>query len=161
MGLLSYGELRMLLLSGKIIVTLAGCYLSGRLLWDSWYVGAIFGLVVLVWHVQAFNQLFKWRSGAFLLTSVCTYLFVVWVIERIPPTHHGLDISPIVPITIGTAMLILAHRVLLGAGAHSIVAIPAVLGIWCVMTWLFLFGPTPSPSSLQIPFQKMRCYCGS
>jgi hypothetical protein len=126
-----------------------------------YFVGTIFGVVVVVWHVRSVRELVNWRSAAFIATST-----LIYVVVRILP-DHALDeltsISEIMAqfwsfilegfklvggVAFHSAVLPIAHALLLGASLKRVlVAIPVTLGVWfkASLLWLAIILVLPYP----------------
>jgi hypothetical protein len=109
----------------RIVAYIACAYWSGELLTDLWYVGPMFGAVVLLWQVHDWRRLLSWRHGAFLVASTLIYALVI----RLHSTQERLAVE--VAVAIGTILLPIAHGLLLGvARRHVQLIIPALFVLW-------------------------------
>jgi len=134
-----------LIVALKLIVFVLGATASWRFIADHWYVGPIFGTVVLVWHVKALKDLIKPRAISFLVFSTLIYALVIW--------SHDLLESIYLAVAVGTILLTLAHKILLVASWRRLfVAIPSIYGIW------FLFGKLLEYLEIISPLQFFLNY---
>lgn len=109
---------------GKVIVFLAGAYFSGQYLNSYWYIGPIFGVVVLVWNTTSLRELLRLRNCAFLLASTLIYALVSQLLSR----EFSLAVA------IGTVLLPLAHMLFLRVHwKRTLVAIPCIYGSWYLL----------------------------
>ncbi|UCD36789.1 MAG: hypothetical protein JSW54_08075 [Fidelibacterota bacterium] len=146
-----------LVLFGKIAVFAAGAVICNYLDIQQphvaqYLVGAIFGIVVLVWHARSLPDLIDWRSAAFVAASAAIY-FVV----KLLPGHTLGEIDTLSEIMerfwsilvdgiklfggvlVNSITLPVAHALLLGASLkRTLIAIPFILGIWFKVSLLWL-----------------------
>lgn len=116
----------------KLGVFGAGAYLSFWLMGPhskliaNYFVGLVFGAVVIVWHARSVREWIDWRTAAFLASSTLIWILVYrlfWIL--------GLPAS-----ALGTILLTVAQGWLLGTPRKRIlIGIPCILGIWFLGYW--------------------------
>ncbi|MFC1583842.1 hypothetical protein ACFL4U_04065 [Candidatus Neomarinimicrobiota bacterium] len=155
----------------RMVMFLAGAVLSNyrdlhRPPVIHYFVGTIFGVVVVIWHGRTVRELIHWRSAAFIAASTAIY-----VVVRILPDHSLDELTSISEImaqfwsfilegfklvggvAFHSAVLPIAHALLLGASLKRVlVAIPVTLGVWFKVSLLWLAIvlalPYPIPQSV-------------
>lgn len=116
-----------LILLVKIGLFLIGTYLSYEHCAAYWYVGPIFGVVVLVWYAQSLCEIARLRCAAFLASSTLIYAFVFWLSDQLSNTNYGLYVA----VAAGTILLPIAHKLFLSVSWKRILITmpgPYVLG---------------------------------
>ena len=151
------GNTPRLIVLSRVVAFLAGAVLSNILDLHRppvlhYFVGTIFGIVVVIWHIRSLRELIHWRPAAFITAST-----LIYVVVRILP-DHALDeltsISEIMAqfwsfilegfklvggVAFHSAALPIAHALLLGASLKRLlVAIPVTLGVWFKLSLLWL-----------------------
>ncbi len=130
---------------GKLAAFLAAAYALAHygLIAEYWYVGPVFGAVVLLWHAGSSRDLLRMRSLAFLAASTLIYALVAWLIlewdDEIPEIPNVFD-AGFLGVMIGSALLPVAHGAFLGASRRRVtIAIPCLYLAWhaLVLTKLF------------------------
>jgi len=122
-------------LVGKLVVFCVGVYLSLLYGYHYWYVGPIFGVVVLIWHVKSPRELVKLQHAAFVAASTLIYALVVWKYK--PAIFGGPDNMAWV-VAIGTILLPVAQTVFLRASwRRALIAIPGVYLTWFLVAFLY------------------------
>jgi hypothetical protein len=158
-----------LILAGKVAVFVIGGVLSNYLdvnrpFIAQYFVGAIFGIVILVWSAQSIRELVDWRSAAFIAAST-----LIYVVVRILPAHSLGELNSISEIVerfwsfildgiklaggvlFHTFTLPIAHALLLGASLRRVlVAIPVILGAWfkVSLVWLAILLTVPESDAM-------------
>ena len=146
-----------LILLGKVAVFVAGAVLSNYLDVNrpavaEYFIGAVFGTVILVWHVRSVRELASWRAAAFIGATI-----LIFMVVRILPEHKLNELDSLSEIIAGlwsfildglkyvggvlfsTVALPVAHALLLGASLKRLlVAIPVILGVWFKVSLLWL-----------------------
>ena len=142
--------------SAKVLIFLIALYVSIRHVLDYWYIGPVFGTVILVWHAPSMRNLVNVRCGAFLVASTLIYALVVRTFNpdfwEPSPGTNNLYLA----VAVGTILLPLAHALFLHASwRRLLVAIPGIYGVWCLVSILaekldfFTRGPAgPVPSHI-------------
>lgn len=121
-------------LAAKIVLFLIGAYLSGQHLESYWFVGPVFGGVVLVWSARTLRDLFTPSSGAYLVASTLIYAFVVQIV-LLAPLLGEYDVF--VGVFVGTVLLPVAHALFLKAAwTRALVAVPGVYGSWALVWFI-------------------------
>lgn len=122
---------RKLILAAKIAVFIVGAAFSSLFFPYFWSCGAIFGVVVLVWHVQSLGQIFRPRSMTFLAASTLIYAIVIFFYML---GEDGDDPFPIFlygAVLLGTCLLASAHAILLKVTwRRALIAIPITFASW-------------------------------
>ncbi len=127
---------RMILL-GKVVVFVVGAIATLNLLFQFVYImGVVFGLVILVWYAQTLKDLVNWRCVAFLIASTLTGAVVIILGSSPGLTLRWLPWG----VLVGTAMLPVAHSLLLGATwKRTLIAIPSIYCAW-ILSYGLLHG---------------------
>ena len=113
----------------RCAIFLAGAYWSYKRCAEYWFVGPVFGVVVLVWYASSLKILFSLRSAAFVAFSTLIYA-LVYKTTSINKISHGVVY---VPVAIGTVLLPLAHVIFLKAAYKRLLwAIPGVYVVFYV-----------------------------
>lgn len=130
----------------KLAAFLAAAYAFAHydLIAEYWYVGPIFGAVVLLWHAGSSRDLVRMRSLGFLAASTLIYALVAWIIlewdDEIPEIPNVFD-AGFLGVMIGSALLPVAHGALLGASWGRVtIAIPCLYLAWYALSLSELFG---------------------
>lgn len=102
----------------KVAAFLVGAYLSNKLVGHYWYVGPIFGAVVLLWQAESIHDLIRPRSLAFFAASTLIWAFVYWLLDHDHrlldlPALLGLSDSANQAVAVGSILLPMAHWLLL------------------------------------------------
>ena len=131
---------------GKLAAFLAAaCALAHYdLIAEYWYVGPVFGAVVLLWHAGSSRDLVRMRSLGFLAASTLIYALVAWIIlewdDEIPEIPNVFD-AGFLGVMIGSAFLPVAHGALLRASWGRVtIAIPCLYLAWYALVLSELFG---------------------
>ncbi|MBI2093300.1 MAG: hypothetical protein HYT88_01050 [Candidatus Omnitrophica bacterium] len=125
------------LFATKTVLFLIGAYLSLKTCVFHWFVGPIFGVVILIWRAKRFELELNPLTGGFLAASTFIYALVLWVFQILNAesnSNHALEIA----VAVGTALLPLAHMAFLSASWKRIaIAIPGIYGGWYAL-YIFL-----------------------
>jgi hypothetical protein len=117
----------LVVLAGKLALFATGAYYSFKHCADYWYVGPIFGAVVLIWSANAPRELLNVRAAAFFVASTLIYALVYGVHDELPDG----DVSFYLAVGLGTVLLPLAHHVFLGGPRkRMLAAIPLLYALW-------------------------------
>ena len=134
-----------LILIGKLAVFLVAAYALERydLIAEYWYVGPVFGAVVLLWHARTIRDLVSMRSLGFLGASTLIYANVAWIImdgDSLIPAIPDVFDAGFLGVMIGSALLPVAHRAFLGASWRRVkIAIPCLYLVWYALALSGLF----------------------
>ena len=129
--------MKSLILLLKITVFMSGAYLcyEDDRMENYWYVGPIFGVVVLIWQASKLKDLFQHRGSTFLIGSTFIYALVVYIIAHTDDSDFWFRVA----VAPGSVLLPLAH------GTIFKVERPRV-----ILTILCLSGTAPVRCSLTI-----------
>ncbi|MBI4437312.1 MAG: hypothetical protein HY590_07870 [Candidatus Omnitrophica bacterium] len=117
-------------LIGKVILFLCCAYLSGEHGIGYWYVGPVFGMVILVFHVTSVKALVSLRNGLFLIASTLIYALVNHLISSSFLTLTSAAYSRTI-VLLGTVLLTLAQGLFLKASWRRVlIAIPGIFLFW-------------------------------
>ncbi len=133
------GSPQILRLLAKIIVFTVGAYVSILYETSYWYVGPIFGAVVLVWNTRSPRDLLRISSGLFLLASTLIYAGVWWLMDHERAWwFHNSEGYFYISIAIGTIALPIAQTVILHRPEwkRTLLAIPLIYGSWYLLASL-------------------------
>jgi hypothetical protein len=134
-----------LILIGKLAAFLASAYALEHygLIAEYWYVGPIFGAVVLVWHARSSRDLVSIPSLKFLAASTLIYALVAWIImdgDSVIPEIPDVFDAGFLGVMIGSALLPVAHGALLGSSWRRVkIAIPCLYLVWYALALSGLF----------------------
>ncbi len=132
----------LLLLIARIAAFLVGAHGTRQVVTSSWYVGPIFGLVVLVWYARSLRELFALQSAGFLAASTLIYS-LVFRIASMGMTEENVFRAAV---AIGTIFLPLAHKAFLTASWRRVlIAVPGIYGLWYALSSLIAKRTWPQP----------------
>ena len=121
------------ILLAKIAFSIIGIYFCILLQTGYWFVGLIFGGVVLLWHAKSLRELLSFRSAMFLVASTFIYALMV-TLRSFSNILGGNWPSPLddqFVVAVGTVLLAIAHALFLKASWKRVgIAIPCVYGSW-------------------------------
>ncbi len=154
-----------LILIGKLAVFLAAAYALERydLVAEYWYVGPVFGAVVLLWHARAIRDLASARSLGFLGASTLIYAIVAWIImewDSVIPEIPDVFDAGFLGVMIGSALLPVAQGALLGASWRRVkIAIPCLYLVWYALALSGLFDVDVTLINSMSVWQALYLVC--
>ena len=126
-------------LLAKLLVFVAGAYVSFAHCAEYWVVGPVFGLVVLCWQAASLRTFLAPKRLGFLASSTLIYAFVYWISSQKLPEVPYLFSAFLLAVLVGTVLLPLAHGWWLGASRRRVtLAIPVVYGVFYLTQFLTL-----------------------
>ena len=154
-----------LILIGKLAVFLTAAYALQHydLIAEYWYVGPVFGAVVLVWDARSSRDLVSIRSLEFLGASTLLYAFVAWIImdgDSVIPEIPDVFDAGFLGVMIGSAFLPVAHGALLGAPWRRVkIAIPFLYLVWYALALSGLFDAEITLINSMSVWQALYLVC--
>lgn len=124
-----------LVFAGKLAMSVLGVYLSSTDIGShfgfkgwAWFIGIIFGVVVLVWHWKPGDRFHVIYTILFLASSALIWAMVYGLVERrFVSSIYG-------PVFLGGALLGTAHAYFLGASwVRVAVAAPSLFACWYLL----------------------------
>ena len=120
-------------LLAKIAFSTIGVYFCMLLQTRYWFVGPIFGGVVLLWHARSLRELLSFRSAIFLVASTFTYALMAAIssLNNFLVQNGPTPLDDRSAVAVGTVLLAIAHALFLKASWKRVgIAIPCVYGSW-------------------------------
>jgi tetratricopeptide (TPR) repeat protein len=119
----------------KIALALGGIALPFITNSDDWWVGLLFGGVVLVWDTRSFRQLMNVRSAVFLACSTAIFVLAEAFARREmlqqTQVQHWLVSPFFVAVFAGGMLLAAAHGAVLRASWQRVaIAAPGIFAVW-------------------------------
>ncbi len=122
-----------MILFARFALFLVGAHYSYQFFTSYWYVGSIFGAVVLAWNSHSLKTLLSFRNAAFLISSTLIYALVIFVYDKGGDADQGFYLA----VAIGTVLLPIAHKVFLGTSwKRTLIAIVGLYALWYGISFL-------------------------
>jgi hypothetical protein len=122
-----------MVLAAKVLVAIAASYFSFQLaLTYWWYVGLVFGLVVILFDTRTPKEFFKTQHLQFLLASTAIFALVYWIAVTVQKGHTPFKLyGNLLGTAVGSILLPLAHKMFLSVSWKRVqVAIPVLYVSW-------------------------------
>jgi len=115
----------------RIGALLVCAYISSDHMAEYWWLGPMFGMVVLIWQTDTPASMMQLPNGLFLAASTLIYALVVRIVGSL---NRG-DWDIYVGVAAGTILLPVAHAWFLRAPwKRAKIAIPAVYAVWFLVS---------------------------
>ena len=147
-------------LLAKLLVFVAGAYVSFAHCAEYWVVGPVFGLVVLCWQAASLRTFFAPKRLGFLASATLLYALVYWISSQKLPEIPYLFSAFLLAVLVGTVLLPLAHGWWLGASRRRVrIAIPVIYVVFYLTQFLNLPDAVQKWVNAVSLWQAAYLYC--
>lgn len=135
----------------RALVFLAGAYFSFQKVDDFWFVGPIFGAVVLIWEWSFKEKLDLAKAVGFFAASTLIYALVYRISKIDMPKIDKLFDSVYCAVIVGSFLMPVAYKLFFGGSLKkTLIAIPAIYAIFYLSSLVFPDVQKPAGNIINI-----------